>query len=428
MPSGRLGSVFLRALAMDSMSETIAQKDAVKWADFAPAALNTANIKILAVDDNEALRYCLVRTLRDAGYQVVEARTGGEALALAAENPDLITLDVHLPDMMGFDVCKQLKSNPLTSRIPILHLSSTYIDPEARVQGLASGADAYLAEPIDREELVATVGALLRLKNAENLAFQQAAIAESARRELAHLNETLEKKVGDRTAELRTANASLRDLSGRLLRAQDDERRRISRELHDSVGQMLAAIKMTNATIAIHVGDNSPQASEGLRSNDKLIDDILRSIRTISHLLHPPLLDESGLCSALRWYVEEFSSRSGIKVKCDCEAATRISKEVETALFRVVQECLGNVHRHSSSPTASVRFFVEGDKAHLEVKDEGTGISIERQQDIAIGGGGVGLRGMRERIAQAGGELQIISNSKGTTIRVVVLIDEAAAA
>jgi signal transduction histidine kinase len=410
------------------MSEAIAQKAAVKWEDFAPAAFDNSKIRILAVDDNEALRYSLVRTLRDAGYQVIEARTGSEALSLAAGNPDLITLDVHLPDILGFEVCKRLKSDPATAHIPILHLSSTYIDPDARVQGLASGADAYLAEPIDRAELVATVGALLRLKNAENLARQQAKIAEDARRELARLNDTLEKKVAERTVELRNANDSLRVLSGRLLRTQDEERRRIARELHDSVGQLLVAIKMTNAAITDQIQGAYPQAAGDLRRNDDLVDEILRSIRTISHLLHPPLLDESGLPSALRLYVEEFSARSGIKVNCDCETSQeRLPLEMETALFRIAQECLGNVHRHSSSPTAGVRFYLRGEKAHLEVSDKGRGISVERQREISIGGGGVGLRGMRERIAQLGGELQITSSSTGTTIEVAVPIEKIAA-
>jgi signal transduction histidine kinase len=411
------------------MSEMVTQKAAVRWEDFAPAAVDAGTIKILAVDDNEALRYSLVRTLRDAGYQVIEAKTGGEALALAGENPDLITLDVHLPDMMGFEVCKRLKSNPVTSRIPILHLSSTYIDAEARVQGLSSGADAYLAEPIDRAELVATVGALLRLKNAENLALRQAAAAEESRLALASLNETLEQKVADRTADLKIANTRLRGLSAQLLRMQDEERRRIARELHDSVGQMLVAIKMNNFSIASLVAEDSAKASVVLQSNEKLVDDILRSIRTISYLLHPPMLDEAGLPTAIRSYAEEFSVRSGIKVDCDCEGSVRrFSRELETALFRILQECLGNVHRHSSSSTASIRFYLHGDKAHLEVTDTGHGIPLDRQREIAMGGGGVGLSGVRERIAQAGGELQITSDSNGTKVSVAVPIEEATAA
>lgn len=411
------------------MPEIVPQQAAVRWEDFAPAVVDASKTKILAVDDNEALRYSLARTLRDAGYQVVEATTGSEALRLATQGPDLITLDVHLPDMMGFEVCRRLKADSATAHIPILHLSSTFIDPEARVQGLANGADAYLAEPIDRAELVATVGALLRLKNAENLARQQAAAAEDARRELAGLNATLEQKVAERTTELRNANANLRELSTQLLRTQDEERRRIARDLHDSVGQLLVAIKMNNAIIAGQVPHDSPQILEALRSNESSVDEIIRGVRTISHLLHPPLLDETGLTSALRWYVEEFSSRSGIKVDCDCDAsAVRLPRELETDLFRIAQECLGNVHRHSSSSTASVRFYVDQDKAHLAVKDDGHGISIERQRELAMGGGGVGLRGMRERVAQAGGELQMTSNSKGTTIAVTVPIDKTLAA
>jgi len=411
------------------MSETIVSSGAVKWEDFAPASLDTSTIKILAVDDNEALRYSLVRTLREAGYQVIEARTGKEALELAADVPDLITLDVHLPDIHGFEVCKRLKSDPQTAHVPILHLSSTLIDPEARVQGLSSGADAYLAEPIDRAELVATVGALLRLKNAETIARQQAAAAESARKELANLNETLERKVAERTSELRTANENMRDLSGRLLRAQDEERRRIARELHDSVGQMLAAIKMNNSSLTNKVLTAAPQLADSIRESDSLLDEVVRSIRTISYLLHPPLLDEAGLLSALRLYVEEFASRSGIKIEYECAPSVgRLPTEVETALFRVVQECLGNVHRHSSSPTAIVLLYVVGRTVHLEVSDEGHGISIERQRELASGRGGVGFRGMRERVALVGGELNLTSDSNGTRVTVVVPIESVAAA
>jgi len=398
------------------------ERGQARWGGFSgdPAEINSA--KILTVDDNEALRYSLARSLRDAGYQVVEARTGVEALERAAEAPDLITLDVNLPDITGFQVCRQLKSNPSTAHIPILHISATFVDAESRVRGLEGGADAYLAEPIDRGELVATVAALLRLKNAETRARQQAEAAEKARRELAELNASLEARINERTAELKSANESLRELSARLLQMQDEERRRIARELHDSVGQLLAAMAMNNAAIAREESKLTRRSVKALRENETLVQEILQGIRTISHLLHPPLLDEAGLPSALEWYVDEFSKRSGIDVLLNVPPALpRLASELETTLFRIVQECLGNVHRHSGSHTASIHLDVKDGYARLEVSDEGIGIPAERRQDILSSSrAGVGVRGMGERVAQFGGQLQIQSNDKGTTIIAVI--------
>jgi signal transduction histidine kinase len=403
------------------MSESVA-KALPKWEELGGAPIDTSRLKILAVDDNEALRYSLVRSLRDAGYQVIEAKNGAEALLLAKGLPDLITLDVNLPDMLGFDVCRKIKSDPATSHIPVLHLSSTFIDPDARVKGLASGADAYLAEPIDRAELVATVAALLRLKTAETIARQQAEAAEQARRELTQLNETLEQRVQERTIELKKANQNLRELSIRLLEAQDDERRHIARNLHDSVGQLLAAIKMNNAVIAADHASLSSLGAKALNDNDLLTDEILKSIRTTSHLLHPPLLDEVGLPSALRWYVEEFSERSGIHVELECSSSfERLPRELETSIFRIVQESLGNVHRHSGSSTAVIRLSARQDKVYLEIRDEGRGITPDRQRELKQGTrGGVGIRGMLERIARFGGELNIESPGRGTVITAIL--------
>src|SRR5579862_8962749 len=239
----------LRRKRVMSKSDSIEMKDAARWESFRTDLPGNNTIRILTVDDNEALRYSLVRSLRDAGYQVIEAKTGAEAIARAAELPDLITLDVNLPDMNGFQVCRKIKADPATTHIPILHVSSTFVDPQSRVRGLEGGADAYLAEPIDRAELVATVGALLRLKTAEMMARQQAQIAEQARRDLAELNANLEHRVGERTEELKRANENLKELSIRVLQMQDEERRRIARELHDGVGQTLAAMKMNRAVV-----------------------------------------------------------------------------------------------------------------------------------------------------------------------------------
>jgi signal transduction histidine kinase len=405
------------------MSDSVtANSTPVSRQKFPAAQADNSNIKILIVDDNEASRYSIVRSLREAGFHVVEAGTGREALARVAECPDLVTLDVNLPDVHGFEVCKQIKSNPATAHIPVLHLSCTNVDANARASGLASGADGYLTEPIDRAELVATVNALLRMKTAQTHARQQAELAENARKELAVLNETLESRVQERTTQLQAANENLSELSARLLCMQDAERRRIARELHDSVGQLLAAIKMNNDAA---LRDNLPtHAHETLLQNSTMVDEILSSIRTISHLLHPPLLDEAGLPSALRWYVQEFSDRSGIRVSLHCDPSVgRFNGDLETAIFRIAQECLGNVHRHSQSATASVSLTVdEHEMAHLKIKDVGCGIAPERLRELTSDGrGGVGLRGLRERVSQLGGRLEIASTaSAGTTVIAVL--------
>lgn len=403
------------------MSEFPDPKAAIRWEDFNSPPIDNSSITILTVDDNEALRYSLSRSLREAGFKVKEARNAEEAIVEAAKKPDLITLDINLPDMSGFEVCRRLKTDADTAHIPILHISSTFVDPESRVRGLAGGADAYLAEPIDRAELIATVGALLRLKNAEIVARTKAEEAEVTRKALSDLNATLEQRVSERTAELKLANNNLRNLSTRLFQIQDDERRRISRELHDGVGQLLAAITMNQAVIGEEKDKLNVAAQKAFAQNEAMVQEILRSVRTISHLLHPPLLDETGLPPALRWYVEEFGERSGIKVVLMCpQHMDRLPREMETAIFRIVQECLGNVHRHSGSATATVFFEVSDGRARLEVRDEGKGISMERRHQMEIGGGGVGLRGIRERITQFGGELEVASSPMGTSIVAVM--------
>jgi len=199
---------------------------------------------------------------------------------------------------------------------------------------------------------------------------------------------------------------------------QDEERRRIARELHDSVGQLLAAISMNISLVEREAHKLSPQAAKAIAENDSFVRQISRDIRTISHLLHPPLLDESGVPSALRWYVEEFSKRSGIDVTLDCSPSVgRFSCELETAIFRMVQECLGNIHRHAQSSTAAISLEASGGFVHLVVSDEGRGISPEKQQQLNSGvGAGVGLRGMQERVAQLAGDLKIESSGSGTTV------------
>ncbi|HEY1660027.1 MAG TPA: PAS domain S-box protein [Candidatus Sulfotelmatobacter sp.] len=246
---------------------------------------------------------------------------------------------------------------------------------------------------------------------------------------LSEARDDLEKRVTERTGELRTATDSLRELSARLLRLRDDEQRRLARELHDSVGQLLAAVGMNLAVVSAESQKLSPSAAKCVAENADLIQEVTRQIRTISHLLHPPLLDEAGLASALRWYVEGFAKRSGIEVNLEIpDELGRLPNQTEIAMFRVVQECLTNIHRHSGSPTASVRIFMQKNRLLLEVEDHGKGIAKDTQRKIEQSGEmGVGFSGMRERLWQLGGALQLQSGGNGTLVKAVLPIDSASA-
>ena len=237
------------------------------------------------------------------------------------------------------------------------------------------------------------------------------------------LRTLLEERVHERTRQLETKNHELvrqadvvRELSARLLQIQDEERRRIARELHDSVGQMLAAVNMNLAQVDEEAGRLTPVAAKAFTDTTGLLQEISNEIRTISHLLHPPLLDEVGLQSALEWYIEGFSDRSKIQVALELpEDFGRLPRNLEITLFRVVQECLTNIHRHSGSATASIRVTRAPGEVCLEVKDSGKGIPA--QNTLASGKlSGVGLRGMSERLRQMGGQLDVHSNGTGTLV------------
>lgn len=372
---------------------------------------------VLAVDDNEVLRYSIVRMLSEAGFHVVEAKNGTEALTLAESLPDLITLDVNLPDIDGFKICEFLKANPRTKHIPILHVSGTFVDPEYRVRGLTNGADAYLAEPIDRAELIATVEALLRVRRSEKAALQQAELADNVRQMVQQENVELEVRVKERTAELEEKSAQIRRLSTHLMKVQDEERRKIARELHDSTGQYLAILNINLSKISKLREMQSESANKLVVESIAITGELTSHLRTVSYLLHPPLLDEVGLASALRWYVQGFSERSQINVNLIAsDDFGRLPENLEIALFRIVQECLTNVHRHSGCQSATVELRREDGKVHLSVHDTGTKFS-SGGPSVAPG---TGILGMRERVRQLNGEIEVLFRSSGTTVSAVL--------
>jgi PAS domain S-box-containing protein len=245
-------------------------------------------------------------------------------------------------------------------------------------------------------------------------------------RNLSEARDQLEKRVMERTAELHRATESLRELSARLLRMRDDEQRRLARELHDSVGQLLVAIGMNLAMVSSEANKLTPATAKCVAENAELVDEASREIRTISHLLHPPLLDEAGLASALKWYTEGFAQRSRIEVHLEIPPdLRRLTHDTEITIFRVVQECLTNIHRHSGSDTARIRLQTQDNLLTLEVKDHGKGMPEEKVRSFARSRGvGVGFSGMRERLRQLGGTLEIRSDQDGTVVKAVLPIDD----
>jgi signal transduction histidine kinase len=246
------------------------------------------------------------------------------------------------------------------------------------------------------------------------------AMGEARRRENEVLRDAqgeLEDRVKQRTSELDAANLGLRELTARLMQLQDQERRRIARELHDSVGQTLAALTMNLTTVSADI-ERLNQTAKTVSDSLTLAQEMNKEVRTVSYLLHPPLLDEAGLASALRWYVDGYSKRSNVQVELHIpEDFGRLPQEMETALFRTVQECLTNVHRHSGSTVASIDVDRTPEEIRLAIKDRGNGIPPEKLDGVTNGGTpGVGIGGMRERMRQLGGSLVLQSSQRGTTV------------
>jgi PAS domain S-box-containing protein len=223
--------------------------------------------------------------------------------------------------------------------------------------------------------------------------------------------------------ERKRAEDAVRQLSGRLLQLQDEERRRIGSELHDATAQELATAAMDLGRVQQRIAGHDATVDALLSDCQALLAECSRKVRTLSYQLHPPLLDEVGLAGAVQDYARGFMQRSGLQVTLDlCPALGRLTPHIERALFRVVQECLGNVHRHSGSPTAQVRIRRAGSGVVLEITDQGRGFAPEVRisDDGAVSKVGVGITGMRERLRQLGGQLEIESSQQGTTVRATV--------
>jgi signal transduction histidine kinase len=347
-------------------------------------------VNILMVDDQPAKLLSYEAILRDLNENLIKVTSGREALDQLLKNDiALVLLDVSMPDIDGFELANLVRQHPRYQNTAIIFISGVHLTDMDRIRGYQRGAVDYISVPVVPELLRAKVSVFAEL-------FRKT-------RELESVNN-----------ELRIAEEHLRYLTGRLMQIQDAERRRVARDVHDGLGQYLVGVKMGVDQLSRRLA-HEVNCQESLTEISILLDQAINETRTISHLLHPPLLDEIGLGSALAAYADGFAKRSGITISFDVGNLGRLDSEIETALFRVVQESLLNVHKHSNSATASVSLHRENGSIRLKICDQGVGMMPPKEFDgLKVG---VGLLGIRERIRQLDGRLEIISEKgKGTEI------------
>ncbi|HEY6181092.1 MAG TPA: sensor histidine kinase [Terriglobales bacterium] len=335
---------------------------------------------------------------------------------------------------------RTLRKQEPWSDIPIILLASAGPTPSrwttTFVSKLASNANISILErPVRVPTIISVLStakrARSRQRQVQGLLLQEKESASNLR----SARDQLEQRVKERTFELLRTNdeltreikereraeSDLRSLSAKVLTIQDEERRRFARDLHDGVGQTLTAALMA-VSQATSCPEPLPTACQsGLRDVENLLQQAVREVRTVSHLLHPPLLDESGLLSAAQWYAEGFSRRSGIKLTLELDEQTdRFGPDVETGLFRIIQEALTNVHRHSQAGAVHIKITSRNGRLALRIQDDGKGIPSDVLRMSPKGAQGVGLSSMRERSALLGGTFNVETNRSGTLIEVSV--------
>jgi signal transduction histidine kinase len=345
-------------------------------------------VNILMVDDQPGKLLSYEAILADLDENLIKVHSGREALDHLLKNDVAVVLmDVSMPELDGFELADLIRQHPRFQETAIIFISAVHLTDLDRLKGYQRGAVDYISVPIIPELLRAKVSVFADLHR---------------------------KKL-----QMDKLNNELRTLSARLIATQDEERRRIARDLHDSVGQVVALLSMNNSMVSKQAKKLTPEAGEALRQNAMLVEELSKEIRTISHLLHPPLLDEVGLMPAIRTFAEGFAERSNVKVDLELSPEIgRLSPNMEISVFRIVQECLTNIYRHSGSKTARIEIKPNPENLlTIQVCDEGKGMASNGRSTSKNGEShGVGLSGMRERVRELGGTLEIISGGNGTIV------------
>jgi PAS domain S-box-containing protein len=372
---------------------------------------------ILRLDDDKVMRFVSWRGLSDGYRRAVEGHTPWKP-------NDKDPRPVCIPNIEVANLESSLKSTVRNEGIRALAFVPLVIEGQ-----LIGKFMTYFAAPHDFDvaEIDLTVTIARQLAVAIERQRSAEALRESEQR-FRRLSETLDAEVRARTRELEHRSDDLvrqsqrvRELSWRLLRSQDEERRRIARELHDSAGQTLTVLGMSLAQVAHDMERSAPHVFKKIENTQELVQQLHQEIRTTSYLVHPPLLDESGLCSALAWYTEGLTERTGLKIDLRVpDDFGRLASDIELVLFRLVQECLTNIHRHAEASSVLISIAHINGNVALEVSDDGKGMSPEKLAEIQLGGFGVGIRGMQERVRQLCGTINIDSNRAGTRVSVTI--------
>ena len=345
-------------------------------------------VNILMVDDQPSKLLTYEVMLAELGENLIKANSGREALEILL-NTDVavVLMDVSMPEIDGFELAEIIRQHPRFQRTAIIFISAVHLTDLDRLKGYQRGAVDYISVPVVPELLRAKVSVFAELHR--------------------------------KALQLEILNRELRRLSTRLMTAQDEERRRFAWDLHDGIGQELAAAKIMLDSMLRQSRDSAPD--KNLAEASEIVDRAIRQVRSMSHLLHPPLLDEGGLFSALRWFLEGVAQRTGIKTTLDLQPADfpRLAPVIERTVFRIVQEALTNVFRHSGAHNASVTLIQEHNNLHVTVRDDGKGVAEDTAQ-LRPGSIGVGIGGIRERTRELGGELRVTNACPGTIVEVVI--------
>jgi signal transduction histidine kinase len=344
-------------------------------------------VNILMVDDQPAKLLSYEVMLEELGENLLKATSGREALEILLKTDVAVVLmDVSMPELDGFQLAEMIREHPRFQKTAIIFISAVHLTDLDRLKGYQRGAVDYISVPVIPDLLRAKVSVFAELHR--------------------------------KARQLEILNQELRRLSHSLMTAQDEERRRISRELHDGLGQDLTAAKMMlGGLVQPNQLKDSPE-NKTIAEVLSMMDSAIEQVRTMSHLLHPPLLDEMGLLSALRWYTEGFAKRSGVETVLDVpKNFPRLEPEIEMAIFKIVQESLTNVFRHAEAKRAAVQLEERDGCALVSIEDNGKGIG-SGGEELHPNRYGIGVIGIKQRAAEYDGQVTLRNTGSGTRVEV----------